>query len=43
MTFWLAGTDWQGLLQFTDQGSTKERLTRPVRKLLAKDPVGPGM
>ncbi len=29
-------------LQFTDQGSTKERITRPIRKALAKDPVGPG-
>ena len=29
-------------LQFTDQGSTKEKLTRPLRKVLAKDPVGPG-
>ncbi|KAK9917377.1 hypothetical protein WJX75_003717 [Coccomyxa subellipsoidea] len=28
--------------EFTDRGSTKERLTRPVRKILAKDPVGPG-
>ena len=28
--------------EFTDAGSTKERLTRPIRKLLAKDPVGPG-
>ena len=28
--------------QFTDRGSTKERLTRPLRKALAKDPVGPG-
>ncbi|CAK0785609.1 hypothetical protein CVIRNUC_008820 [Coccomyxa viridis] len=28
--------------EFTDQGSTKERITRPIRKALAKDPVGPG-
>ena len=28
--------------EFTDEGSTKERLSRPVRKLLAKDPIGPG-
>lgn len=28
--------------EFTDEGSTKERLTRPVRKFLAKDPIGPG-
>lgn len=28
--------------EFTDSGSTKERASRPVRKFLAKDPVGPG-
>lgn len=28
--------------EFSDTGSTKERLTRPVRKLLAQDPVGIG-
>lgn len=28
--------------EFDDSGSTKEKLTRPVRKVLAKDPVGPG-
>ena len=28
--------------EFTDEGSTKERLTRPLRKILAKDPIGPG-
>eukprot|EP00879_Flechtneria_rotunda_P004614 GHRR01004870.1.p1 GENE.GHRR01004870.1~~GHRR01004870.1.p1 ORF type:complete len:511 (+),score=151.20 GHRR01004870.1:254-1786(+) len=28
--------------EFTDSGSTKERLTRPIRKFLAKDPVGVG-
>ncbi len=28
--------------EFTDQGSTKEKLTRPIRKALAKDPVGIG-
>ena len=28
--------------EFTDAGSTKEKLTRPIRKLLAQDPVGPG-
>jgi hypothetical protein len=28
--------------EFTEEGSTKERLSRPVRKLLAKDPIGPG-
>ncbi|PSC75082.1 cytochrome P450 superfamily [Micractinium conductrix] len=28
--------------EFTDSGSTKERLTRPLRRVLAKDPVGPG-
>lgn len=28
--------------EFTDAGSTKERLTRPLRRLLAKDPLGPG-
>lgn len=28
--------------EFTDAGSTKERASRPVRKFLALDPVGPG-
>ena len=28
--------------EFTDTGSTKERLTRPVRKVLAQDPSGFG-
>ena len=28
--------------EFTEEGSTREKLTRPVRKLLAKDPIGPG-
>lgn len=28
--------------EFDDSGSTKEKLTRPVRKILAKDPLGPG-
>jgi len=28
--------------EFTDSGSTKEKLTRPIRKMLAKDPLGPG-
>lgn len=28
--------------EFTDAGSTKERLTRPLRRILAKDPIGPG-
>jgi len=28
--------------EFTDKGSTKERLTRPFRQLLARDPIGPG-
>ena len=28
--------------EFTDAGSTKERASRPMRKFLAKDPVGPG-
>jgi hypothetical protein len=28
--------------EFDDSGSTKEKITRPVRKLLAKDPLGPG-
>eukprot|EP00775_Hariotina_reticulata_P013601 gene13601-13726_t len=28
--------------EFTDSGSTKEKLTRPVRKILAQDPVGIG-
>ena len=29
--------------EFSDQGSTKEKLLRPVRQALAKDPFGPGM
>jgi hypothetical protein len=28
--------------EFTDVGSTKERLTRPIRRVLAQDPVGAG-
>lgn len=28
--------------EFTDAGSTKEKLSRPVRQLLAKDKLGPG-
>ena len=28
--------------EFDDSGSTKEKLTRPLRKLLAKDSSGPG-
>lgn len=28
--------------QYTDSGSTKEKLTRPIRQALAKDPVGLG-
>lgn len=28
--------------EFTDAGSTKEKLTRPIRKALAQDPVGIG-
>ena len=28
--------------EFTDDGSTKERITRPIRKVLAKDRAGPG-
>jgi hypothetical protein len=28
--------------EFTDAGSTKERISRPVRKFLALDPLGPG-
>lgn len=28
--------------EFTDSGSTKEKLTRPIRKALAQDPVGIG-
>ena len=28
--------------EFGDEGSTKERLLRPLRKLLARDRVGPG-
>jgi len=28
--------------EFTDSGSTKEKITRPIRKMLAKDPLGPG-
>lgn len=29
--------------EFTDAGSTREKWSRPVRKFLAKDPIGPGM
>lgn len=29
--------------EFDDSGSTKEKLTRPLRKVLAKDPLGIGM
>ena len=28
--------------EFSNQGSTKEKLLRPVRQALAKDPLGPG-
>ena len=28
--------------EFDDSGSTKEKMTRPLRKMLAKDPLGPG-
>jgi hypothetical protein len=28
--------------EFTDSGSTKEKLTRPVRRALANDPTGLG-
>jgi len=28
--------------EFSDKGSTKERLLRPMRRVLAKDPIGPG-
>ena len=28
--------------EFTEEGSTREKLTRPIRKALAKDPIGPG-
>jgi hypothetical protein len=28
--------------EFSDTGSTKEQLTRPIRKALAEDPVGIG-
>jgi len=28
--------------EFDDSGSTKERMTRPLRKVLAKDPLGIG-
>lgn len=28
--------------EFSDVGSTKERITRPLRKVLAMDPIGPG-
>lgn len=28
--------------EFTDSGSTKEKLTRPIRKALAQDPLGIG-
>lgn len=29
--------------EFSNQGSTKEKVLRPVRQALAKDPLGPGM
>lgn len=29
--------------EFTDAGSTKEKLSRPVRQILAKDKLGPGV
>ena len=28
--------------EFSDVGSTKEQMTRPLRRLLARDPVGIG-
>jgi hypothetical protein len=28
--------------EFTDSGSTKEKMTRPIRKALAQDPIGIG-
>lgn len=28
--------------EFSDVGSTKERLTRPIRRALAQDPIGIG-
>lgn len=28
--------------EFSDNGSTKEKLTRPIRKILAQDPIGAG-
>ncbi len=28
--------------EFDDSGSTKEKMTRPLRKMLAKDPLGIG-
>ncbi len=28
--------------EFTEEGSKREKLTRPIRKLLAKDSLGPG-
>jgi hypothetical protein len=28
--------------EFTDAGSTKDKITRPFRKALAQDPLGPG-
>ena len=28
--------------EFSDVGSTKERMTRPLRRILAQDPVGIG-
>ena len=27
---------------YSDTGSTKDRLSRPLRRVLAKDPIGPG-
>ena len=27
---------------YSDVGSTKDRLSRPLRRVLAKDPIGPG-
>ncbi len=28
---------------YSDVGSTKDRLSRPLRRVLAKDPIGPGV
>ena len=28
--------------EYSDEGSTKDRLTRPLRKALVKNPLGPG-